>query len=109
VEMMLGEQENGRPKAFRPEAIESFRNLIQGYRELSLGSQAGMDLLMEKAEAIVSGDIDPLILKQDGVRQIVGQQFETLRTELEGLLVARPVRNIRFRQESQAEASDEEE
>lgn len=90
----LSGQENGKPKVFRDSAIENLSEFFDRFRHLNVQSNEQLESLVEQAKGIVRG-VQPQQLREDQTfRQQIASQLSAVQSQVEGLLVDRPRRNI---------------
>jgi hypothetical protein len=90
----LSGESDGKPKVFRDTAITNLEEFFQRFRLLNVRSNAQLDELVGRAQAVVRG-VRPQQLRDDqSLRQEVASQLSTVQSALDGLLVDRPRRNI---------------
>jgi hypothetical protein len=90
----LSGQEDGKPKVFRDSAIENLTTFFDRFRHLNVQSSEQLDGLVEQAKQIVRG-VQPQQLRDDqAFRQQIASQLSVVQSQVEGMLVDRPRRNI---------------
>ena len=90
----LSGQEDGKPKVFRDSAVENLREFFDRFRHLNIRSCDDLDRLVASAQQIVRG-VQPQQLRDDqAFRQQIASQLSGVQSQLEGMLVDRPRRNI---------------
>lgn len=90
----LSGQEDGKPKVFRDSAVENICDFFQRFRHLNIRSNEQLDTLVAQAQGIVRG-VRPQQLRDDqAFRQQIASRLSAVQSQVEGLLVDRPRRNI---------------
>lgn len=90
----LSGQEDGKPKVFRNSAVENLREFFDRFRHLNIRSSEDLDRLVTSAQQIVRG-VQPQQLRDDqAFRQQISAQLSAVQSQVEGMLVDRPRRNI---------------
>ncbi|MCH8188740.1 MAG: hypothetical protein IIB66_08575 [Proteobacteria bacterium] len=90
----LGGDDDGKPKVFRDSAIENLRDFFGRFADLSIGSSAELEAVVQSAQDLVSG-IDPKRLRRSAdLREHVAQGMAGIRESLDDLMVDRPGRAI---------------
>ena len=90
----LSGQEDGKPKVFHDSAIENLTTFFERFRHLNVQSSEQLDALVAQAQHIVRG-VKPQQLREDQTfRQQIASQLSAVQSQVDGLLVDRPRRNI---------------
>ena len=90
----LSGNEDGKPKIFRDSAVQNLTGFFERFRHLSVQSSEQLDQLVEQAQRIVRG-VKPQALRDDtSLRQQIATQLAGVQSQIEGMLVDRPRRNI---------------
>lgn len=90
----LSGAEDGKPKVFRDSAVENLAEFFQRFRHLNVRSDAHLDDLVEQAQR-VARNVRPQELRDDNsLRQRIATQLSAVQSQIDGLLVDRPRRNI---------------
>lgn len=90
----LSGQEDGKPKVFRDSAVENLSDFFDRFRHLNVQSSEQLEHLVDQAKQIVRG-VQPQVLRDDqAFRQQIVAQLSAVESQVEGLLVDRPRRNI---------------
>lgn len=90
----LSGQEDGKPKVFRDSAIENLAAFFDRFRHLNVQSSEQLDQLVEQAKHIVRGVQPQQLRDNQSLRQQIAAQLSVVQSQVEGLLVDRPRRNI---------------
>ena len=94
AERISGTGDDGQPKVFRDCAVDNLAEFFERFGELNVRSNAQLDALVERAQAIVRG-IGPQDLRESPpLRQRVATGLSQVQSALDGLLVDRPRRRI---------------
>jgi hypothetical protein len=79
---------------FRDTAVTNLDEFFQRFRLLNVRSNAQLDELVDRAQAVARG-VRPQQLRDDqSLRQEVASQLSAVQSALDGLIVDRPRRNI---------------
>jgi len=90
----LAGNDDGRPKVFRDSAVENLTEFFERFRHLNVRSSEQLDQLVAQAQNVVR-DLRPQQLRDDQpLRQRIAGQLAAVQSQLDGLLVDRPRRNI---------------
>ena len=90
----LSGSEDGREKIFRDSAVQNLAEFFQRFRHLNVRSSEQLDQLVEQAQRIIRG-VQPQALRDDTqLRQRIAAQLAGVQSQIEGMLVDRPWRNI---------------
>ena len=90
----LSGSEDGKPKVFRDSAVANLSEFFTRFQHLNLRSNEELDGLVEQAQRIVR-DVQPQELRDSqNVRQRIASQLAGVQSQIEGMLVDRPRRNI---------------
>jgi len=92
--------DDGKPKVFRDSAVENLREFFERFRHLNIRSSEQLDELVAQAQRVVRG-VEPQALRDNqSLRQRITTQLVGVQSQLDGLLVDRPRRNILRRAKS---------
>ena len=90
----LSADESGKKKTFRDTTITSLNDFVSRFRQLNIGSNEELNLLVEQAQSVISG-VEPQSLRDnDSLRQRIATQMSAVQASLDGLMVDQPRRNI---------------
>ena len=90
----LSGTEDSKPKVFRDSALGNLTEFFGRFRALNVRSNEQLDHLVADAQRIIRG-VEPQALRDNqGLRQHVATEMSRVQSVLDGLLVARPRRNI---------------
>lgn len=90
----LAGNDDGRPKIFRDSAVTNLDSFFERFRRLNIGSNEGLDQLVDEARQVVRG-VSPKELRSNStLRQHVATQLSGVQSVLDGLMIDRPRRNI---------------
>jgi hypothetical protein len=85
---------DGKPKVFRDSAVEKFEEFFARFGRLSIHNRSELDELVERARETLAG-VAPQQLRDSGaLRQRLSRELTRIEAGLDGLLEARPRRNI---------------
>jgi hypothetical protein len=90
----LSGSEDGKPKIFRDSAIENLSEFFERFRHLNLRSNEELDGLVDQARRIVTNVQPQQQRENDSLRQRIATQLAGVQSQVEGLLVDRPRRNL---------------
>ncbi len=90
----LGQGADGQPRVFRDSAIGNLTAFFERFKHLNVGSSQELDRLVEQAQGLVRGTTPQALRDHDGLRQQVAAQMAQVQTQLEGLIVDRPRRQL---------------
>jgi hypothetical protein len=90
----LSGTEDGKPKVFRDSVVENLTEFFERFRRLNVRSNDQLDEVIEQAQRVVRG-VEPQALRDNvNLRNRVTNQFSSVQSVVDGLLVDRPRRNI---------------
>jgi hypothetical protein len=90
----LSGRDDGKQKIFRDSAVENFTEFFERFQTLNINSNAELDELVARAQAVVRG-VEPNQLRKNGsLRHQIATQLASVQSSLDDLLVERPRRNI---------------
>lgn len=90
----LSGQEDGKPKVFRDSAVENLSEFFERFRHLNVQSSEQLETLVEQAQQIVRGVQPQQLRDNQAFRQQIAEQLSGVQSQVEGMLVDRPRRNI---------------
>jgi hypothetical protein len=85
---------DGKEKVFRDSAVENLTEFFQRFRDLNVRSSDDLDRLVDSAQQIVRGVQPQQLRENQTLRQQIATQLSSVQSQVEGLLVDRPRRNI---------------
>jgi len=90
----LAGSDDGRDKIFRDSAVENLVEFFQRFKHLNLRSNTELDELVAQAQRVVR-NVEPQALRDNqSLRQRIASQLAGVQSQVDGLLVDRPRRNI---------------
>jgi len=90
----LSGSEDGKPKVFRDSAVANLSEFFARFQHLNLRSNEELDGLVEQAQRILR-NVQPQELRDhQNIRQRIATQLAGVQSQIEGMLVDRPRRNI---------------
>ena len=97
----LSGQEDGKPKIFRDSALTRLQEFFERFRTLNIRSSEELDQLVYQAQEIIRGVAPQELRDSSTLRQQVAHELTGVQSILDGLLIARPRRNILRRSHEQ--------
>ena len=85
---------DGKDKIFRDSAVENLRDFFQRFRDLNVRSSAELDRLVASAQQIVRGVQPQQLRDNQALRQQIATQLSGVESQIDGMLIDRPRRNI---------------
>jgi hypothetical protein len=85
---------DGKEKIFRDSAIENLTEFFERFRGLNVRSNEDLDRLVASAQQIVRGVQPQQLRDNQSLRQQIATQLSSVQSQVEGMLVDRPRRNI---------------
>jgi len=86
--------EDGERRVFRNSAVTNLTEFFERFKNLNVRSNQDLDALVEQAQELVRG-ITPQDLRDDNaLRQEIATEMAQVQTQLEGMIVERPRRQI---------------
>lgn len=96
VERLAGEGSNGKPKVFQESLVGNLKGFFESFRQLNISDDRALADLVQRAQDAIDG-VEASDLRKDGdLRARVASQMEELQDSLDGLMVDRPTRKLRF-------------
>lgn len=92
----LAGNDDGKPKIFRDSMLDNLREFFDRFRNLSIGSSAELDELVNQAEAAIRGVSPEALRDSQANRDTVRESFARIEERLAGSMVDRPARVIRL-------------
>jgi hypothetical protein len=90
----LSGSEDGKPKIFRDSAVLNLTEFFQRFKHLNVQSSEQLDQLIDQVQRTVR-NVEPQDLRDNGsLRQRIARQLSSVQSQLDGMLVDRPRRNI---------------
>lgn len=90
----LGNDEDGERRIFRDSVVTNLTEFFQRFQALNVNSNEDLDRLVEQAQQLVQG-VKPQDLRDDNqLRQQIATDMAQVQTQLEGMQVERPRRQI---------------
>lgn len=87
---------SGEKKVFRDSLIENIRGFLSDFSQLNINDDTALESQVNRCKAILEG-VDPRTLRSDeGFRNEVAKKMETVREQLDAMMIARPKRKIRI-------------
>jgi hypothetical protein len=94
--------EDGKPKQFKDQTVENLREFFDGFKAANIGSNAQLDALMEQAKGVI-GSRTPGEMRTDAqIRDQIKEGLQSVATQLDALMVAKPRRKIVLEEETPA-------
>lgn len=91
----LSEPEDGKKRILKASVVDSITEFTERFKNLSIGSNSGLDELVAKVEQLASGVDVAAVRKFDGdVKKQLQEKVASLVGEIDKLVIARPVREV---------------
>jgi hypothetical protein len=99
VDRLSGKSEGGKPRIFRDSLVRNMEDFLSVFDARNITDDADLQALVEKARQVMQG-VDPALLREaPTVRAVVARGFERIQSAMDGMMVERPSRAIRFEDE----------
>jgi len=99
TDRLSGKNEDGKPRIFRDSLVRNLEDFLATFDARNITDDADLKALVERARQVMQG-VDPALLREaPDVRQVVAQGFERIQQAMDGMMVERPSRAIRFEDE----------
>jgi len=85
---------DGRKKVFRDSAVANLGEFFSRFKNLSVGSNAELERLVESARQAVAGVRPQAVRDSDALRNEIATKLSTVRSVLDGMLVDQPRRKV---------------
>ncbi len=93
----LSGQDDGKPRVFRDSAVTNLTEFFERFRTLNVRSSEQLDELVARAQQVIGG-VEPQQLRDSAsLRTRIVNQLASVQSNLDGMLVDRPRRNIQRR------------
>ncbi len=96
VDRLSGKNEDGKPRIFRDSLVRNMEDFLATFDARNITDDADLKGLVEKARRLMQGVGPALLREAPTVRETVAQGFERLQTAMDGMMIERPSRAIRF-------------
>jgi len=93
IERLSG-SEDGKPKVFRDTAVTNLNEFFDRFQRLNIGSSEDLDRMVNNVQRIMDGTTPESLRNSDSLRQQVSSRLSVVQSELDGLMVDRPRRNL---------------
>ena len=90
----LSGSDDGKPKIFRDSVVDNFNEFFQRFRHLNVRSNEQLDEVVARAESVLSGVNPQQLRDSDSLRRQIASGLSAVQSNLDGLMVDRPRRNI---------------
>ena len=90
----LAKGEDGERRIFRDSMLTNLTEFFERFKHLNLRSSQDLDQLAEQAQQLVQGVTPQELRDNDGLRQHVAAQMTQVQSQLEGMIVEQPRRQI---------------
>jgi hypothetical protein len=90
----LSGSDDGKPKVFRDSAVVNLVEFFQRFKHLNVQSNEQLDQLIEQAQRIVRNVRPDDLRDNQSLRDRIARQLSGVQSQLDGMLVDRPRRNI---------------
>jgi hypothetical protein len=90
----LSGSDDGKEKVFRDSAVQNLAEFFQRFKHLNVRSSADLDNLVDQAQRIVRNVRPQELRDNQNLRQRIAAQLAGVESQVEGMLVDRPRRNI---------------
>jgi hypothetical protein len=95
--------ENGKPKVFRDSLVGNVKDFFDRFSFLNVGNSADLEEAVARCKAVLTSDGQELtperIRKDVNLRTAIASEMEQVKAKLDTMVVERPKRRIRFKQE----------
>jgi hypothetical protein len=90
---------DGKPKVFRDTFVPNIQEFLETFANRNVTNDAELAALVEKARYIIGGVDDSQVLRDNmGMRTVVRNEFERIKTAMDGMVVDRPRRKFNLRE-----------
>lgn len=100
VERLSGESDDpkrkGKPKVFRDSLVGNLREFFDSFKSLNVSNDADLEALVSKAQAALAGVDVKDLRSNESLRAHVAKQMGAVQESLDGMMVDRPTRKLRF-------------
>lgn len=90
----LSGSEDGKPKIFRDTVVTNMNDFFERFRRLNIGSSEELDHLVDEVRRIVGNTSAGELRNSGTLRQHVATELSRVQSQLDGLMVDRPRRNL---------------
>jgi len=85
---------DGKPKVFRDTAVTNLKEFFDRFQRLNIGSSEDLNRMVGNVRRIMEGNTPELLRNSDSLRQQMSSRLSVVQSELDGLMVDRPRRNL---------------
>lgn len=96
VERLTGEREGGKSLVFRESLVGNVREFVESFASLNISNDQELAALVERARSTLDGVEVSKLRSDNQLRSRVAAQMATVQEKLDGMLVDRPTRKLRF-------------
>ncbi len=96
VERLSGERDDGKPKVFRDSLVGNLREFLDSFASLNISDDQALAKLVEKTRGTIDNVGASELRSDEQLRGHVAKQMELVQQALDGMLVERPTRKLRF-------------
>lgn len=103
----MGSEEDGKRKTFHASSIKKFQDFLNTFHERNVINDEQLANLVNEGKQILDG-VDPKSLRKDEtLRDHIKEKFEVIKQQLDTMLVDRPSRRLKIKEEKTPEAEVE--
>lgn len=96
VDRLTGERDGGKTKIFRDSLVGNLREFIGSFKALNVNDDGALEALIDRAKCAIDGVDAKDLRSDDSLRAHVASQMATVQEALDGMMVDRPTRKLRF-------------
>jgi hypothetical protein len=96
VDRLSGEREGGKARIFRDSLVTNLHEFLDAFQVLNISDDKALAALVEKARLATAGVEAADLRSDENLRAHVASQMTTVQDAIDGMLVDRPTRKLRF-------------
>lgn len=105
VDALTGTRGEGKPKIFRDSLTDNIRDFLRTFKDRDITDDTQLQTVCDQVKRLLDG-VDPKDLrKQEPLRESTAAAFAQIRQQLDGMLVQKGSRQIRFEEDETADAA----
>lgn len=96
VERLSTDREEGKPQIFRDTLVTNVRDFVDSFSKLNISDDRQLAELVERARGAVAGVTAKDLRSDANLREHIAMRMSTVQQALDGMMVERPTRKVRF-------------
>jgi hypothetical protein len=96
----MGSEDDGSRKTFHVSTVAKFQNFLDTFQQRNIVNDAELAKLVEDGKAILGGVEPKSLRKNETLRDHIKEKFEVIKQQLDTMLVDRPRRKLKIKEEA---------